>query len=874
MKRMLFNATHSEEMRVAIVDGQTLLDMDIETTGKEQKKSNIYKGVITRIEPSLEAAFVDYGSERHGFLPFKEISRSYFNKPEANPTKVRIQDVMNVGQEVVVQVEKDERGSKGAALTTFISLAGRYLVLMPKNPRGGGVSRRIEGEERAQLRDAMRDLEIPRGMSIIARTAGIGRSTEELDWDLKYLTQLWAAIDSASEQQNGSFLIYQDASLVIRAIRDYFSQDIGEILIDNQEIFDQAKQFMGHVMPHNVNRVKLYEEDTPLFSRFQIEHQIQSAYARQVTLPSGGSIVMDHTEAMVAIDVNSARATRGGDIEETARRTNIEAAHEVAKQLRLRDLGGLVVIDFIDMESQQNQREVEDQLKEALHHDRARIQIGKISRFGLLELSRQRLQSSLGESSHITCPRCSGTGNIRSIESTALHVMRIVQDEAMKEHTAAVYAQVPVEVASYLLNEKRNELYTIENRVKVSCVLIPNIHLETPHFTVRRIRTDEVGQLDSNTPSYSMAEAPADEYQVENKTQEAAKPIAAVKGITPAQPAPEVKAQKKEGFFKRLLKAIFGGDKKKNTNDRRGGRRRDRFDNDRRRGRDGERRNRRDRNDRRRGRDGERRNRRSEDRDVGNSRDFNREQNVANNRVESTAERNQERTERQSNDQRHGDGDRQNRRDRNRRRRGDRREDRRQNDQFPRDSETSDVTEAQNNSRDNAREAHRRFDNTENNRVLNTAPVEDASESKYDSSIPNEGLSQDSGDRVELRNEASPEPVQTAERHVSRNQTHEETPPVVTDMPSSAPAAATEEIQKPQPIESAPVKLPEGMTMVETSSAPPQEQEQSTFDQGARDKAREERRARRLQKEQADGNASEPMMQVETGNQDDTNQAA
>ncbi|MGA0128865.1 MAG: Rne/Rng family ribonuclease, partial [Burkholderiales bacterium] len=585
MKRMLFNATHSEEMRVAIVDGQTLLDMDIETTGKEQKKSNIYKGVITRIEPSLEAAFVDYGSERHGFLPFKEISRSYFNKPEANPTKVRIQDVMNVGQEVVVQVEKDERGSKGAALTTFISLAGRYLVLMPKNPRGGGVSRRIEGEERAQLRDAMRDLEIPHGMSIIARTAGIGRSTEELDWDLKYLNQLWAAIDSASEQQNGSFLIYQDASLVIRAIRDYFSQDIGEILIDNQEIFDQAKQFMGHVMPHNVNRVKLYEEDTPLFSRFQIEHQIQSAYARQVTLPSGGSIVIDHTEAMVAIDVNSARATRGGDIEETARRTNIEAAHEVAKQLRLRDLGGLVVIDFIDMESQQNQREVEDQLKDALHHDRARIQIGKISRFGLLELSRQRLQSSLGESSHITCPRCSGTGNIRSIESTALHVIRIVQDEAMKEHTAAVHAQVPVEVASYLLNEKRNELYVIENRVKVSCVLIPNIHLETPHFTVKRIRTDEVGQLDSNTPSYSMAEAPADEYQIKNKTQEAAKPSAAVKGITPDQPAPEIKAQKKEGFFKRLLKAIFGAGEKNNKDDRRGGRRRDRFDNDRRRGR-------------------------------------------------------------------------------------------------------------------------------------------------------------------------------------------------------------------------------------------------------------------------------------------------
>ena len=872
MKRMLFNATHSEEMRVAIVDGQTLLDMDIETTGKEQKKSNIYKGVITRIEPSLEAAFVDYGSERHGFLPFKEISRSYFNKPEANPTKVRIQDVMNVGQEVVVQVEKDERGSKGAALTTFISLAGRYLVLMPKNPRGGGVSRRIEGEERAQLRDAMRDLEIPHGMSIIARTAGIGRSTEELDWDLKYLNQLWAAIDSASEQQNGSFLIYQDASLVIRAIRDYFSQDIGEILIDNQEIFDQAKQFMGHVMPHNVNRVKLYEEDTPLFSRFQIEHQIQSAYARQVTLPSGGSIVIDHTEAMVAIDVNSARATRGGDIEETARRTNIEAAHEVAKQLRLRDLGGLVVIDFIDMESQQNQREVEDQLKDALHHDRARIQIGKISRFGLLELSRQRLQSSLGESSHITCPRCSGTGNIRSIESTALHVIRIVQDEAMKEHTAAVHAQVPVEVASYLLNEKRNELYVIENRVKVSCVLIPNIHLETPHFTVKRIRTDEVGQLDSNTPSYSMAEAPADEYQIENKTQEAAKPSAAVKGITPDQPAPEIKAQKKEGFFKRLLKAIFGAGEKNNKDDRRGGRRRDRFDNDRRRGRGGERHNRRDRNDRR----DRRHNRRSEDRDVaGNNRDFNREQNVTNNRPEGAPERNQERVDRQGNDRRNGDGDRQNRRDRNRRRRGDRRGDRRQNDQLPRDYEANEIiSEAQNNAHANAREADRRIDHPENNREPNMVRIEDMSESKYDSSIRADDVSRDSKGRVESRAVSSSEPYQAEERLLSRDQTRVETPPVISDKSSTRPTATAAEIQKPQPIEPTPVMLPEGMMMVETSSVQPQEHEQSTFDQGARDRAREERRARRLQKEQAGGNVSEPMMQVETDGQDNTNRAA
>src|SRR5207344_2566525 len=431
MKRMLFNATQAEELRVAIVDGQKLIDLDIETTGKEQRKGNIYKGVITRIEPSLEAAFVDYGSERHGFLPFKEVSRVFFQGDNVDVARARIQDALSEGQELIVQVDKDERGNKGAALTTFISLAGRYLVLMPNNPRGGGVSRRVEGEDRNELRDTIDQLVVPEGMSVIARTAAIGRTAEELQWDLNYLLQLWSAfVGAAKNTEKKPFLIYLESSLVIRAIRDYFQPDIGEILIDTQEIFDQAVAFMQTVMPANVGKVKLYRDDVPLFSRFQIEHQIESAYGRHVNLPSGGAIVIDHTEALVSIDVNSARATKGHDIEETAFRTNMEASEEVARQLRLRDLGGLIVVDFIDMESQKNQREVENRFRDALRHDRARVQIGKISRFGLMELSRQRLQPSLEETAHISCPRCGGTGFIRGTESTALHVLRIIQEEA------------------------------------------------------------------------------------------------------------------------------------------------------------------------------------------------------------------------------------------------------------------------------------------------------------------------------------------------------------------------------------------------------------------------------------------------------------
>ncbi|MCX8086925.1 MAG: Rne/Rng family ribonuclease [Rhodocyclaceae bacterium] len=564
MKRMLFNATQAEELRVAIVDGQRLIDLDIESAAKEQRKSNIYKAVITRIEPSLEAAFVDYGAERHGFLPFKEVSKSYF-QPGLEPGRAKIQDALKVGQELIVQVEKDERGNKGAALTTYISLAGRYLVLMPNNPRGGGVSRRIEGEERQELRELMDQLDVPAGMSLIARTAGIGRTLEELQWDLNYLLQLWRAIEGAAQAQSGAFLIYQESSLVIRAIRDYFQPDIGEILIDTDDIYEQARQFMSHVMPANVNRVKRYRDDVPLFSRFQIEHQIESAYSRQVNLPSGGAVVIDHTEALVAIDVNSGRATKGADIEETALKTNLEAADEIARPLRLRDLGGLIVIDFIDMESPKSQREVENRLREALHFDRARVQMGKISRFGLLELSRQRLRPALAETSYITCPRCTGTGHIRSTESAALHILRIIEEEAMKENTGAIHVQVPVDVATFLLNEKRLDIARIETRHRVNLLIIPNRYLETPQHEIVRLRHDQLNQEGQTLASYEMATKPAEEaVQAVQTEAKAPRPEAAVKGITPEQPAPTVAPKEPEpaptqpGLFARIL-AWFKG---------------------------------------------------------------------------------------------------------------------------------------------------------------------------------------------------------------------------------------------------------------------------------------------------------------------------
>ena len=559
---MLFNATQPEELRVAIVDGQKLIDLDIESAGKEQRKSNIYKAVITRIEPSLEAAFVEYGGTRHGFLPFKEVSpQFYLNGSGGRPN---IKEALREGQELLVQVEKDERGNKGAALTTYISLAGRYIVLMPNNPNGGGVSRRIEGEDRNELRDVLAQLEVPQGASIIARTAGIGRNLEELQWDLNYLTQLWDAIENAAKSEKAPSLIYLESSLVVRAIRDYFHPEIGEILIDTDDIFQQAQAFMSTVMPGNVDRIKRYRDDVPLFSRFQIEHQIESAHARQVNLPSGGAIVIDHTEALTAIDINSARATRGGDIETTALNTNLEAADEIARQMRLRDLGGLIVIDFIDMESSRNQREVENRLRDGLHYDRARVQTGKISRFGLLELSRQRLAPSLEETSYTPCPRCNGIGHIRGIESSALNILRIVQEEAMKEHSAAIHVQVPVDVATFLLNEKRADIHRIESRLKVSITLIPNQHMETPHYSVSRLRQDDMTS-ENQQASYKLVERP-EESKESTAAQEikAQRPQAAVHGITPAQPAP-VRAVEATPELPSLLSKIFGWFKSKDT---------------------------------------------------------------------------------------------------------------------------------------------------------------------------------------------------------------------------------------------------------------------------------------------------------------------
>jgi ribonuclease E len=536
MKRMLINATQPEERRLAIVDGQKLLDFETEIEGREQRKGNIYKAVVTRVEPSLEACFVDYGEDRHGFLPFKEISKTYF-KEGVSVRDAKISDVISNGQELLVQVEKEERGNKGAALTTFVSLAGRYLVLMPNNPRGGGVSRRIEGEQREELKENLDQLEYPKGMSLIARTAGIGRTAPELQWDLNYMLKLWDAIDGAAKAGKGAYLIYQESSLVIRAIRDYFTADVGEILIDTDDIYDQAQQFMNHVMPESAHRVKRYRDDAPLFSRFQIEHQIETAFSRTVNLPSGGAIVIDHTEALVAVDVNSARSTRGTDIEETATRTNLEAADEIARQCRLRDLGGLIVVDFIDMEESKNRRDVEQRLRDALRFDRARVQFSSISKFGLLELSRQRLRPALSEGSHITCPRCNGTGHIRDTESSALQILRIIQEEALKENTAAVHVQVPVEVTSFLLNEKRTEITKIELKQRTTVLLVPNKHLETPNYKLERLRHDDP-RLENLQASYTMIEEPDDEVAISRREKTKAKQEPVIKGVLPDQPAP------------------------------------------------------------------------------------------------------------------------------------------------------------------------------------------------------------------------------------------------------------------------------------------------------------------------------------------------
>lgn len=561
MKRMLINATQPEERRLAIVDGQKLLDFETEIEGREQRKGNIYKAIVTRIEPSLEACFVDYGEDRHGFLPFKEISRQYFREG-ISVRDARIQDVISHGQDLLIQVEKEERGNKGAALTTFISLAGRYLVLMPNNPRGGGVSRRIEGEDREELKGNLEQLKYPQGMSLIARTAGIGRSVDELQWDLNYMLKLWAAIDGAAKAGKGAFLIYQESSLVIRSIRDYFTADVAEILIDTDDIFDQASQFMNHVMPESAQKVKRYRDDAPLFSRFQIEHQIETAFSRTVNLPSGGAIVIDHTEALVSVDVNSARSTRGSDVEETATRTNLEAADEIARQMRLRDLGGLIVVDFIDMDESRNRREVENRLRDALRPDRARVQFSSISKFGLLELSRQRLRPALSEGSHVTCPRCNGTGHIRDTESSALQILRMVQEESMKDNTAAVHVQVPVEVTSFLLNEKRTEITKIELKQRVTVLLVPNKNLETPNYRLERMRHDDP-RLENLQASYKMIDEPEEMIGITrrkdliDKTRPKQEPI--IKGLLPETPAPVITAKVNEPVTAALADSARSG---------------------------------------------------------------------------------------------------------------------------------------------------------------------------------------------------------------------------------------------------------------------------------------------------------------------------
>ena len=593
MKRMLVNATQEEELRVAIVDGQRLYDLDIEVPTREQRKSNIYKGRITRLEPSLEAAFVDYGAARHGFLPLKEVSREYFLSEPAEGERVHIKDVLREKQDIVVQVEKEERGNKGAALTTYVSLAGRFLVLMPNNPRAGGVSRRITGEGRDSVRKALEKLQPPEEMGCIVRTAGVGRSIEELRWDLDYLLKVWEAIKQVVVSRPSPFLIYQEGNAIVRAIRDHFSKEIGEILVDREDIYEQAREFMEQVMPHNLRRLKHYDNaPVPLFARFQIESQIESAFAHTVTLPSGGSIVIDHAEALTAIDINSARATKGEDIESTALNTNLEAAEEVGRQLRIRDLGGLIVIDFIDMSAHKHQREVEGRLREVVKLDRARIQIGRISRFGLLEMSRQRLRPSLEESTQSVCGRCNGIGHVRSVESLALATLRLVGEEARKERTSRVVAQLPVEVSNYVLNEKRDWINRIQQSTNVDIVLVGDRSLETPNYTITRLRGDEAGQPEHAVSSYKLVAAKQDPSDTYRKPPEHPKPEqAAVAGVVHRKPAPQPARRKASskprpttGFWRRLFgwmlpeprKRRRSGPKRSRKRGSRGGKRQDR----------------------------------------------------------------------------------------------------------------------------------------------------------------------------------------------------------------------------------------------------------------------------------------------------------
>lgn len=553
---MLIDATHPEELRVALVDGQRMYDLDIERPGHAQKKSNIYKGRITSVEPSLEAAFVDFGSQRHGFLPFKELAHEYFPAGTESTERLHIKDVLKEGQEVIVQVEKEERGTKGAALTTFITLAGSYLVLMPNNPSAGGISRRIEGEDREDLRETLGKLTIPESMGVIVRTAGVGKSLEELQWDLNVLLKQWEAIQQAGKEGTAPFLIFQESDIVIRAIRDYLRSDLSEIIVEGEQVYEKAKNYINQVRPDFSSRLKLYRDAIPLFNRFQIEQQIETAYHREVSLPSGGSIVIDHSEALVSIDINSARATRGSDIEETAFNTNLEAAEEIARQLRLRDIGGLIVIDFIDMMQARHQRDVENHLRNSLRLDRARVQIGRISRFGLLEMSRQRLRPSLGEAARVVCPRCNGQGTIRGIESLALSILRIIEEETTRPHTAQVQAQLPINVATFLLNEKRETISNIEKNHRVEVVIIPNTHLESPNYKIKRVREEELPGA-SRPSSYKLVETPEIEVLEKKATAEKLQEKPIVKGFVAEEPAPT--AKKEGSFIKRVLNTMFGG---------------------------------------------------------------------------------------------------------------------------------------------------------------------------------------------------------------------------------------------------------------------------------------------------------------------------
>ena len=559
MKRMLINAAQPEEVRIALVDGQKLYDLDVETPHHQKKKANIYKGTITRIEPSLEAAFVDYGSERHGFLPFKEVAEEYFPK-KSGVKRPSIKEVLKEGQEIVIQVQKEERGNKGAALTTQITLAGPYIVMMPNNPKAGGISRQIEGDDRSDTREALSSIDMPEGAGLIIRTAGVGKSTEELQWSISYLAQLWEAIKKSADEKPAPFLIHQESDIVILAIRDYLRQDIGEIIIDDMETFHKAKDFIKHVMPEQEFKVKPYQDTSvPLFTRFQVESQIETAYSREVKLPSGGEIVIDITEALTSIDINSSRSTKGGDIEETAYHTNLEAACEIARQLRLRDLGGLVVIDFIDMQSNRHQRDVENKMRDAVKSDRARVQIGKISRFGLLEMSRQRLRPSIEESTQMVCPRCKGVGVIRGVESLALSILRLIEEESMKESTRRVTVQLPVDVASFLLNEKRHQIINIEERHQLHIMIVPNEHLDTPHYLIERIRHGEEMSTDS---SYKVKEILKEDNVQSVEQAKVVKEEPAIKNLQPSSPPPKAVKDSTPGLMSRIFKAMFSSEEK------------------------------------------------------------------------------------------------------------------------------------------------------------------------------------------------------------------------------------------------------------------------------------------------------------------------